>query len=154
MELPDSTVKTVLFGDDNGNIFDLNGEGLAGDGGTAAINTIRKLPLQPASYNSFLEGRVSYRRKGECDLNISLEWGDERNTTSLTVPSKGSPATGNYFGGDVYFSGDFYFNEGTAQGIPATQGFSAIGKGSSVFVTLQTETVNTFEVDYIETPDG
>jgi len=155
MELPDSTDKTVLFGDSLGNIYNLNGEGLAGDSGTTSINAKRKLPLQGASYQQFLEGRVFYRRKGECDLNISFEWGDEKNTTGITIPLKGFSGVDNtnYWNSGLYWRNAEYWSEGlSGGGIPATQGFSAIGKGSSVFVELQIDTVNEFEIDLIETP--
>ena len=157
MELPDSATKTVLFGDDSGNIYDLNGEGLAGDGGTDSILAIRKMPLQEFDYENFLEGRVFYRRQGECELSITFEWGDEKNTTNLLIPLKGrTGATNkNYFGGGatpIYFGDGEYFGEGDVVGNPVSGGFSAIGKGTSVFATFQLETVEEFEIDYIETP--
>jgi len=155
MELPDSTNKTVLFGDDSGNIYDLNGAGIAGDAGSASISTIRKMPLQDFDYENFLEGRVYYRRQGECELSITFEWGDENATTNLLVPIKGRSGASNvnYFGGGKYFGGGEYFGEGDPVGNPVSRGFSAIGKGSSVFAEFQIDTVNEFEIDYIESPD-
>jgi hypothetical protein len=157
MELPDSTDKTVMFGDDSGNIYDLNGVGIAGDGGTTAILAQRRLPLQEFNYNQFIEGRVFYRRQGECDLSITLEWGDEQSTTNLIIPIKGRTTASivNYFGGGsapIYFGDGEYFGEGDPVGNPVSRAFSAIGKGSSVFATLSIETVNEYEIDYIETP--
>ena len=154
MEYPDSTDKTVLFGDSSGNIYDLNGVGINGDGGTTSIQTIRKMPLQEFNYNQILEGRVFYRRKGECELSITFEWGDEKNTTDLIIPIKGrtgAPET-NYFGGGIYFGDGEYFGEGEPVGNPVSGGFSAIGKGTSVFADFQIDTVSEFEIDYIETP--
>ncbi|MGI9316751.1 MAG: phage head spike fiber domain-containing protein [bacterium] len=158
MELPDSATKTILFGDSLGNIYDLNGEGLLGDGGTEDILTIRKMPLQEFDYENFLEGRVFYRRRGECELSLTFEWGDEKNTTNLVIPLRGKIGASNmnYFGGGltpIYFGGGEYFGEGDPVGNPVSGGFSAIGKGSSVFATLQVDTVETFEIDYIETPE-
>ena len=155
MELPDSTDKTVLFGDSNGNIYDLNGEGVSGDAGTESIVTKRKLALQEFDYSTMLDGRVFYRRKGECELNISLEWGDEKNTTGVSIMLKGPTGASNvnYFGGGKYFGDGDYFGEGDTVGNPVSKGFSAIGKGSSVFVEFEIDTVNEFEIDYIETPE-
>ncbi|MGI9317948.1 MAG: hypothetical protein ACR2QW_11490 [bacterium] len=154
MEKADSTDKTILFGDDSGNIYDLNGVGISGDSDTESIVAIRKIPLQEFNYENFLEGRVFYRREGACELSITLEWGDEGSTTNLVVPIKGRSGASNvnYFGGGKYFGGGDYFGEGDPVGNPYSRGFSAIGKGSSVFVEFQIDTVNEFEIDYIETP--
>lgn len=157
MEYPDSTDHSIFFGDDSGNIYDLNGTGIAGDGGTTAIQTIRKMALQEFDYERFLQGRVFYRREGECELSITFQWGDEGSTTNLIVPIKGRTGASvvNYFGGGSspkYFGDGDYFGEGDPVGNPVSRGFSAIGKGSSVFVEYQIDTVNTFEIDYIESP--
>ena len=157
LERPDSTDKTILFGDDSGNIYDLNGVGITGDAGTESISTVRKMPLQEFNYENFLEARVFYRRQGECELSITLEWGDENSTTNLIVPLKGRTGASNknYWGGGPapkYWGDGDYFGEGDPVGNPVSRGFSAIGKGSSVFVEYQIDTVNEFEIDYIETP--
>ena len=154
MELPDSTDKTILFGDDSGNIYDLNGVGILGDAGSASILAQRKLPLQEFSYEDFLQARVFYRRRGECELSITFEWGDEGNTTNLLITLKGRTGASNvnYFGGGKYFGGGDYFGEGDPIGNPVSRGFSAIGKGTSVFATLSIDTINEYEIDYIETP--
>ena len=154
MELPDSMDKTILFGDDSGNIYDLNGVGILGDAGSASILAQRKLPLQEFSYEDFLQARVFYRRRGECELSITFEWGDEGNTTNLLITLKGRTGASNvnYFGGGKYFGGGDYFGEGDPIGNPVSRGFSAIGKGTSVFATLSIDTINEYEIDYIETP--
>jgi len=147
------TDKTVYFGDDNGNIFDMNGTKGNGDAGSYDVQVIRKLPLQEFDYsNKPIEGRVYYRRNGECELNIDMDWGDERNTTDISMILKGSVGVaGNYYGGEVYYGGVFYYNEGAGgDGNPVSRGFSAIGRGTSVFVTLSLETSEYFEVDYID----
>ena len=158
MELPDSTDKTVLFGDDSGNIYDLNGIGITGDAGSADILTQRKFPLQEFSYEDFLAGRVFYRRQGECELSMTFEWGDEGSRSDLVVPIKGRTGASNvnYFGGGPspkYFGDGDYFGEGDPVGNPYSRGFSAVGKGTSVFATLSIDTVNEFAIDYIESPD-
>ena len=152
LERPDSTNKTVLFGDENGNLFDLNGTYGQGDAGSYDLTTNRKLPLQEFNYNTVLSGRVFYRRYGSCELNILFDWGDERNRTGVIIPLKGGDdAEGSYFGGGVYFGGDFYFNEGlNSDRNPVSGGFSAIGKGSSVFATFEVTTSSQFEIDYVE----
>ncbi len=155
MEYPSSSNsdKTILFGDDDGNIFDLNGDYGGGDGASCCIIASRKMPLQPFDYNTLLNGRVYYRREGECDLNMQFDWGDERSTTDLTVTLKGTTgdAGRNFFGAGKYFADGEYFSEGfQGAGNPVSKGFSAMGKGTTVFVTLEVETSEYFEIDYIE----
>ena len=154
MERPDaSTNKSVFFGDDNGNLYDLNGTGTSGDSGTEQITTQRKFPLLPFDYKTDLRGRVFYRRLGACSLNLTFDWGDEKSVTDLTIDLKGITGTpdGNYYNAAVYYGGTFYYNEGPSEfSNPVSKGFSAIGKGSSVFVTMDVTTVEDFEVDYIE----
>lgn len=146
---------SVFFGDDSGNVFDLNGSGVAGDAGAFEVVTNRKLPLivrEGSGYENVVGGRVFYRRQGQVDLNMEFEWGDEKNTTDLTVPLKGVAAVaaaGNYYSAGRYYSDGQYYGEGAAAGSPVSQGFSAIGKGTSVFVTLGITTVEEFEIDFI-----
>ncbi len=145
---------SVFFGDSIGNVYDLNGSGTDGDAGTDDIVTTRRLPLQVINDNDMVEGRVYYRRKGECQLNMTFEWGDARSQTDLTIVLKGSlEVAGNYYGGAYYYGGDFYYNEGlSGSGNPVSRGFSATGKGSSVFATLSVTTSEEFEVDFLEVP--
>jgi len=151
IEYQTSTDKTVMWGDVQGRIFDMNGTG-KGDAGQYAIETKRKLALQDVNYKSLIKGRVFYRRKGTCELSIDYEWGDERSLSGNVVPLKASSSdTGSYFGGGVYFGGNFYFGgAGASDGTPVSQGFSAVGKGTSVFVTLTVNTSEDFAIDYIE----
>ena len=148
---------TVLFGDSLGNIYDMNGTGTSGDAGTDDIVMTRGLPLQEFSYSNMLQGRVFYRKIAECTLKVEFLWGDESNTTEVQMTLK-SPTTGavnnNYFGGIYYGEpspDQQYFGEGviTAR-TPVSKGFSAIGKGSSVSVTLSITTSENYEIDYIE----
>ena len=154
MQNPDPLILTnsVFFGDDSGNLYNLNGVGVNGDAGTTDIQTIRKLPLQGFTYDEILKGRIFYRRKGQCDLNISFEWGDERTTTDLLISLKGTVGkSGNFYGGEQYYGGDFFYNEGLGgAGAPVSKGFSAVGQGSSVFATLDITTSETFEIDFLQ----
>ncbi len=152
LEYQSLTDKTVLFGDDSGNIYDLNGVGF-GDGGAEDVLTQRKYPLQESNYSSILQGRVFYRRHGACDLGLQFDWGDENSTTNAVINLKGSTGGSDalYFGGENYFGDTIYFGQGLISGgTPVSQGFSVIGKGTSVFVTISITTTEYFEVDYLQ----
>ena len=154
MRSPDPLITdaSVYFGDDNGNLFDLNGTG-SGDAGAYDINTSRKIAIQEFNYDNVLTGRVYYRRQAECQLNMLLEWGDEQYTSDLTLQLKGTTPGGNYYGGDVYYGGTFYYSEGQSGTFtPVSKGFSALGQGSNLFATLQVTSSDAFEIDYIEVP--
>jgi len=153
MPLASDSSKTILFGDDNGNVYNLNGEGV-GDAGTDDIVAQRKLPLQEYSYNMALLGRVFYRKLQECELNIAFEWGDEKNTTDVSMILRGADvAVGNYYNDAAYYNtvDTFYYSEGIGgAGIPSSKSFSVMGKGSNVFVTLEVISSENFEIDYVE----
>ena len=160
---PVSGENTVLFGDDNGYVYDMNGAEGTGDGGSISGSTYeiaarRKMPLQPFSYDQFLEGRVFYRRIAECTLTMTFQWGDERNETSVAVVLK-APASivgdNNYYSRQKYYdntqTSPVYYGAGVKSlKNPVSKGFSAMGKGSSVFVTLEVRTSENFEIDYLE----
>ena len=154
MRSPVTGVETesVYWGDSSGNLFDINGEGLS-DGGTDDITTIRKLPLQLTNYDQVLAGRLYYRRRTACDLNILFEWGDEQSETDITIPLRGITITnqGAFYAGDTFYSGDAYYSQGASgKAAPSSKGFSVVGQGSSLFVTMEITTSGPFEIDYIE----
>ena len=152
---PGETTWSLYFGDASGYIFDMNGEGGSGDGGTAAIQTRRKTRLveEIPAQQSQIHGKVRYRRQGACSLDLEFDWSDEYNITTASIPLSGPPEgdIGAYFGGDVYFGGDIYFSQGfefTRQ--VSTRNFSPTGRAKSFFMTASLETNVNFQIDHIE----
>lgn len=151
---PGTTEYSVYFGGPLGQVYDMNGSG-AGDAGSVEITAYRKSHLISAldTQNDTVSGRVWYRRKGICNLDLEFEWSDEYSNTTCRVPLKG-PITSigsRFFGQDLYWGQDIYFNEGgVSEDRASSAGFSAVGKGPSFFMTATiTSTVN-FLVNKIE----
>lgn len=160
MRIPGTSVYSVYWVDSSGRVFDLNGTGTSGDAGSQSIEVSRKSRLIDGQVvnpwpwqRRNPKGRVYYRRVGESELSIALDWSDEYNTSTSTVTLKGPPAgdTGAYFGGPVYFGGSVYFGQGFAfVDKESSRGFSPVGKGPGFFATVTSEGTVRYDVDRIE----
>lgn len=157
MRRPGTTQTSVYFGANDGRIFDLNGEGLSGDAGSYAIQTVRKTRMIEQSEVDFLRsvtrGSVQYRRLNEVGLNIELDFADEYATSTASLTLKGPPSqTGNvYFGGAIYFGGLHYFGQGFAFADKIShQNFSFTGTGLGASVTISLLTTKQYQIDNIE----
>lgn len=158
MRRPGTSEFTVYFGGIAGQIYDLNGTG-SGDGTGTNIACIRKTSYldSEAAKIDFrahqIQGNVRYKRSGSVDLNLTLDWGEEYNSSVSTVSLKGlQPGDiGVYFGAAVYFGGTIYWNQGFQfSGQISSQGFSPSGKGPGFFLTAGVEDTENFQIDYIE----
>jgi len=143
----------VYFGDSSGNLYQMDGTG-DGDNGDTDIPASRKTLLIENLENfdpnfDQLAGRVHYHRVADCDLIMDFEWGDDYSTPQCSVPLEGPPVgdSANYFGGSAYFGGAFYFNSGFfyANRV-STKGFSPVGRGVSVSMTLSVTTSQRFDI--------
>ena len=103
LNAPDDDTLTVYFGDEDGNLYDFNGSGLSGDGGTVPIRTFRKTRLitELDTFRQLTAGRVLYRRIGECDLQMTLDWSEVYVGTTALVPLKGP----------IVNAGTFFYND-------------------------------------------
>lgn len=160
MRRPGTTEYSVYFGDANGAIYDLNGSGASGDAGSSSIKCLRRsrhigseILEKDARWpwrQKIVDGRIRYRRVGQADVSVTLNWDDELVIPSTTITLKG-PTTGNtnvYFGGTIYFGGSIYFNQGFqfAQSI-ATRGFSPVGKGDGFYLDVSAENNVRWDID-------
>jgi hypothetical protein len=158
MRVPGTTDTTVYFGSSAGQIFNFNGTGITGDGGTTAIQVVRKTRFIDKNDGiDFLRhvtrGDVRYRRMDEVSLNIEMDWADEYDASTATVVLKGRPAsdTGNFYSGTVYYGGVFYYNSGFAFTRKIShQNFSLVGKSPGGFMTLSTLDKKDYQIDHVE----
>ena len=147
VRIPGSTDYSIYWGDSSGNLFDLNGTG-SGDAGVNPVKTYRKTRYfsELDNVNELIYGRVEYRRKGACTLQMDFDWGEEYSVSTASVPLKGpivSPGTNFYNSASdpVYYGGTSYYNEGgVAEYKVSSAGFSPAGKGPGFFLTM---TLNT-----------
>lgn len=158
MRIPGTTDTSIYFGGPTGQIFDLNGVGTSGDGGTTDIQLVRKTRLiEERDGINFMRhvtrGNVRYRRMEETALNIELDWADEYAASIASVALKGRPAsdTGAHYSGEVYYGGVFYYNAGFSFTRKIShQNFSVVGRGPGAFVTLSSLGNKEFQVDHLE----
>lgn len=141
-----STDEFVYWGDANGNVYQMEGTGESGDGGTSDIRTHRRSTLTPTVETDTISGRVEYRRISAVTLNLQFEWTDDYSIAECAC-SLNAPPDGDYWGGEAYWGGTFYFNSGNlyARKI-STKGFSPVGRGPSVYIHTLVETSNDFDV--------
>jgi hypothetical protein len=153
MRKPGTTDTSVYYGSSDGKIFDLNGTGTSGDGGTTSIQLIRKSRLVGTDIHHISRGNVQYRRVNAVSLNIEMDWADEYNTSTATVTLKG-PGVGDvgvYFGSAIYFGGTIFFGQGFAFSDRVThQNFSSVGRGNAAFLTLSALTSKNWQADNLE----
>jgi hypothetical protein len=157
MRIPGTTNHSVYFGDSSGRLFDLNGSGGSGDGGTSTVSLVRKTRTidekdQIDFISGITEGSVQYRRIGQCSFSISFDWADEYNTSTVSVTLKG-PVAGSgaaYFGGAYYFGGTIYFGGSDYADKISHQIFSAVGKASSCRLTFSADNNILYQVDNVE----
>ena len=158
MRIPGTDSYSVIFGDSSGRIFDLNGSGNDGDGGTTDITLVRKTRFLGEEtglnyHRRIPRARIRYQRTTQCSISIALEWGDEYNTSTASVTLAGSLTadTAAYFGGAYYFGDTIYFNVGEgAAGVKSHINTSMVGRGSVVTKTVSSQNKIRYHVDHIE----
>lgn len=153
MRRPGTKEYTTFFGDSSGNVYDLDGSNLTGDGGSAKILCSRKTKVIESPLNRIVRGRARYKRTAAVDFNINFDWADEYNSSLVTMTLSGRDETdAGYFNGSAsYFNGDSYFSQGfDFTDRPSYQTFSAIGRAQAVVITVSAESYFQFEVLYVE----
>lgn len=144
---PSDGLEYVFMGDDQGNVYRLEGSGSSGDGGQSPVVTERLSKLYSAQldeeYYDF-EGWVKYRKGTTITLTIDLEFhGISGYTTTVTVPLKGveydSVWRGFYWGGGYYWGVRF-------QGRFVRTTFDGTGQSDSCQVRAKVESSDTFEI--------
>jgi hypothetical protein len=149
---------SVFFGDSSGRIFDLNGTGTSGDGGSATVEVVRKTRFlgeeSGLGYQKRIpRARLRYQRVAQCSVSVALEFGDEYHTSTASVTLDG-PLTADsaaYFGGEFYFGDTIYFNMGSGSpGVKSHINTSFVGRGSVVTKTVSSSTNIRYHIDHIE----
>ena len=112
---PIKLIDAIYMGDENGNIYRMQGDGDK-DGGTDAVTVKRRTGLieVPATSAFELKGWVSYRRLFETTMTIRVLWGGKEESTqeiTRTLPDNDSIAVygGNHYYGDnqTFYGAEF-----------------------------------------------
>ena len=157
---PGASTYTVYWGDNAGNIYDMDGTG-DGDGGTDSIFSTRKTyyldteDLGVDYRQGSLIGRLKYIRINEVEAVLTFDWGDDYHSPIVTMILKGSPDgdTGNYYGQAKYYGGTVYYNEGfTFKNRVSSRGFSPTGRGPGFSFSIEVNSKKFFNIVEIEIP--
>jgi hypothetical protein len=109
---PTDGLEYVFMGDSSGNIYRLEGDGAAGDGGISDVDVswtskLFSAPLDAEVYT--VEGFIKYRKDVAATVTITLLAAGRTafdNSITVDIPA----VTGvNYWGDSTYWSGDFYW---------------------------------------------
>jgi len=160
MYYPGTTNYTVLWGDNAGNIYDINGTG-AGDAALYSVNTSRTTRIIDETvinpfpwYSEILLGSIQYHRDAaQSTMNISFQWSDEYNVSISSVVLKGATSgnTGPCYNRSSYYNKNAYYSQGFQFGdVVSHQHFSPTGKGSGFYLTLGNQGTSQWRIDHLE----
>lgn len=157
MKKPGEDTYTVYFVDASGVVYDLNGTG-NGDAGDTDITVTRDTRFLGSEVGvdyrrKTPKMRIEYEQVEECDLNITLSWGDEYSDSTATVRLRGplTSDTSSYWGGSAYFGGDYYFGGTTASaGVKSHINTDAVGRGYPVRMNVSSTSRVRYHIDHIE----
>jgi hypothetical protein len=158
MRIPGTTTYTVYFGDDEGRLINMNGTGASGDIGSSDIVMTRKTRSLDERHginvrSHITHGQIEYRRTSECDISLTMEYGDSYTSSSCAITLKGPPTAGgagyyggaNYYGGSSYYSAGFSFANNVSH-----QRFSEVGRGSAVSITISSQNSVQYNIDSLD----
>jgi len=149
---PGKTTYSIYFGDDIGNIYDLNGSGI-GDNSTTIITYRKTRILDEINFkNQWLIGRIQYRRIGDSEVTLSFDWSNEYNKTESTIKMKG-PLAGETFpvyGGAYYYGNPSIVYGGSFKAKISHANFSPTGKADGVKIGAYLDTTVAFQIDNLE----
>jgi hypothetical protein len=146
---PSDGLEYVFWGDQNGNVYRMEGSGLT-DGGTVNIESERlsRLFVPPHNASVFdLQGWVRYRRDSAMDLQLSVEFiGKDGFTKKITIPLQEKRATGVYYGA-AYYGAAHYAASGAAR--LSTEDFTIPGQSAGFQVRTTVNSEKSFSINEI-----
>jgi len=156
--LSTKNIKTVFWGDDSGNIYNMNGTSGGGDGGEKNVSTYRKTRIigELDTINEVMSGIIQYTRKQNTNstpVELAFNWGDEYHRELVTINLKTSFA----IGGAVFFGDGFYWNETdnywnagrVVDDQVSSLSFSAPGRGQNFQLEVQITDTDDFSISGI-----
>lgn len=147
---PADGLEYVFMGDEDGNLYRLEGSGTDGDGGDTeiAVEWLTKLFSTPVDTQAFaLEGWVKYRKNVAFQIQLVFELAGEtasRELVTINVPGVSGAA---HFGGAHYFGGTVYF--GALVNRLIRQRYTAAGQASDFQVRVRVVGTDTFAINEI-----
>lgn len=145
---PSDGLEYVFCGDEDGNVYRLDGLGTDGDGGTTSIKSLRRSALFSApgmAEVSEMEGFLKYRARNAATVTVRVLFQGER--VFNTVKELSIPAVTDY----SFYGGGSYYGDGSNYG-SATDGklvrerFAAEGAGNDYQIEIEVEGQESFAI--------
>ena len=146
---PADGLEYIIMGDGAGNIFRMEGRGVAGDGGSQniAVETLTKLFSAPLDTEvRDIEGYLKYRKNLAATIRIQFEYAGKTAATEAIDVVLPAVTEVSYFGGDAYFGGDFYFGA-RFEGRLIRQHIDVPGQASDFQVRVMVDGVSDFSIN-------
>jgi len=153
---PSDGLEYVFMGDSSGNVYRMEGVGLAGDAGTTDIDvswTTKEFAAPLDTENYTIEGFLKYNKDLANTVTLTFLFGGQTafdQVVTLTLPA----VTGVQYWGDpnIYWSGDFYWGA-LFQDRNILQKFSVPGQSSYFQIRVEVSGVNHFNLHEIQLRD-
>lgn len=148
---PSNGLEYVFYGDASGNLYRLEGSGLAGDAGAADIRTefLSKMFSAEADAQAYnVTGWIKYRSGSAQTVVLNFEWAGEavfNESITLTLPSVGYTTV---YGGSAYYGGAFYYGA-PFEGRLTRQKFGVAGRSNDMQLRVSVEGVENFEISEV-----
>lgn len=145
---PEDGLEYVFCGDDQGNVYRLDGTGSGGDGGTSSIRAFRRSALfsSPGFSETYdMEGMLKYRAGLAATVTVRILWQGQR--VFNTVLDLSIPAVSDY----EFYGGDTYYGDGSVYG-SATDGkiiherFAVPGQSADYQVEVEIDGTSDFAI--------
>jgi hypothetical protein len=147
---PIDGLEYIIMGDSTGDIYRVEGTGVAGDGGEININVqfLTKLFSAKLDANVYdVTGYIKYQRASTATINLTFQYqGTEIFDKSLSVDLP-NVAGAPYFGGGAYFGGGYYF--GSVSGRLARQKFWPPGQANEFQLLVDYSGTNNISINEI-----
>ena len=145
---PQDDLEYLLMGDSSGNVYRMEGTGLAGDAGEANVVSSRtsvqiSAPLD-SQFNT-IHGWVKYRKNLANTLTLTLQMAGEHVADYAHTLTLGGLTRTTVYGGSVYYGGSFYYGTQFEDRFVRGQ-WSSSGRSNSLSVKTQIDGVNDFAI--------
>lgn len=141
----------VYFGDANGNIYQLEGTGASGDGGTDSIKAFRTSKLYSMPLDTslrFVEGWLKYRKSEAATVQITFLHSGEQVFDATASIGITAPEGAAHYGGAYYYGGETYY--GVFGQDRVVRDIFAVDAGSNELqIKIQVEGTSTFRVNEV-----
>jgi len=148
---PGDGLEYVFMGDSSGNIYRLEGTGLAGDAGTTDISAFvtSKLFSIPETAKGYdFEGYIKYRRGLASTISVTMLYSGEEVFDSALVLEVPSHISATFYAGSVYYNDDEYYGTEFAGRLERKR-IEPRGGSNEFQIQVRVDGVNAFNINEV-----